>query len=443
MRKNKEEIKEDNILHINEKILKYFETEKKRVRLYEHVIEQLLKKLKLTKCPYGIESSITYSINNFVNEYNVDINNSGNPSSGQGTLKIETNLTYKEYKDIYTQISNIHKHINDIYMNEMAYTTNVLQYIEKYTNIINQPKTIQFIGKKVESENQPLLQVISDFNNLVKTMIDNKTLLYYPVIPDYFISKKEKDETEKFVNSIKNSIKNIVKKQKINICKCINKDENKIEQTVENGCQIVCGECGMVYNSNFTDNVTFYDYSRVNMTQKYHYEKKCHFRDTINQYQGKQNKHIPQSVYDNLEKMLEMHGLLNKDDSGSKYEKVTKQHIRTFLKEIEKSKYYEDTQLIFSQLTGKSKPDISKYEKELYDDFDKLVKVFVSIKGISCYRKNFLNSHYVLRQLLLKQGIRVPYSDLNTLKTHSRLREHDEIYKQCCELLNWEFHPMC
>jgi len=271
------------------------------------------------------------------------------------------------------------------------------------------------------------------------------------------MSKKEKDETEKFVNSIKNSIKNIVKKQKVNICKCINKDENKIEQTVENGCQIVCGECGMVYNSNFTDNVTFYDYSRVNMTQKYHYEKKCHFRDTINQYQGKQNKHIPQSVYDNLEKMLEMHGLLNKEDpessqsgefishpnSGLKYEKVTKQHIRTFLKEIEKSKYYEDTQLIFSQLTGKSKPDISKYEKELYDDFDKLVKVFVSIKGISCYRKNFLNSHYVLRQLLLKQGIRVPYSDLNTLKTHSRLREHDEIYKQCCELLNWEFHPMC
>ena len=134
---------------------------------------------------------------------------------------------------------------------------------------------------------------------------------------------------------------------------------------------------------------------------------------------------------------------VNETDRYKKYEKVTKQHIRTFLKEIEKSKYYEDTQLIFSQITGKPKPDISKYEKILYDDFDKLVKAFISLKEGSCERKNFLNSHYVLRQLLLKQGVRVSHDDLNTLKTQSRLREHDEIYKKCCELLNWKFYPMC
>ena len=45
-------------------------------------------------------------------------------------------------------------------------------------------------------------------------------------------------------------------------------------------------------------------------------------------------------------------------------------------------------------------------------------------------------------QLLLKQGITVPYEDLNYLKTPNRLREHDEIYKTCCNILNWNFMPM-
>jgi hypothetical protein len=167
------------------------------------------------------------------------------------------------------------------------------------------------------------------------------------------------------------------------------------------------------------------------MVQKYHYDKKCHFRDTINQYQGKQNKFIPQKVYDDLEYMIKMHGL-NKD-------KLTINHISMFLTETKNTNYYEDKQLIYSVITGKNKPDISKYEKQLYEDFDKLVIVFLQLK---INRKNFLNAHYVLKQLLLRQGVKLPENHLNSLRTPQRLREHDEIYEKCCEVLGWNFRPL-
>ena len=108
--------------------------------------------------------------------------------------------------------------------------------------------------------------------------------------------------------------------------------------------------------------------------------------------------------------------------------------------EINYSKYYEDEQLIYSKITGKEKPDISQYESKLFEDFEKLVKVFQSLENVS--RKNFLNSHYVLRQLLLRQGVKVADNALNFLRTPQRLREHDEIYQRCCEILKWNFTPM-
>ena len=39
MRKSKEETKEDNILHIHEKVLKYFENEKNKRNFYENIIK--------------------------------------------------------------------------------------------------------------------------------------------------------------------------------------------------------------------------------------------------------------------------------------------------------------------------------------------------------------------------------------------------------------------
>ena len=113
-----------------------------------------------------------------------------------------------------------------------------------------------------------------------------------------------------------------------------------------------------------------------------------------------------------------------------------------FLGESNHPEYYEDRQLIWSKITGNPCPNIQRYEKGLYTDFEQLVEVFLSFPEDVVDRKNFLNTHYVLRQLLLKRGIIVPEDDLNNLKTPARQRAHDDIYQMCCEKLEWNFTPL-
>ena len=55
--------------------------------------------------------------------------------------------------------------------------------------------------------------------------------------------------------------------------------------------KIICNECSHVHCIQSIQ-TSFKDIDRVNLSQKYKYKKKVHFRDTVNQYQGKQNKKI-------------------------------------------------------------------------------------------------------------------------------------------------------
>jgi len=188
---------------------------------------------------------------------------------------------------------------------------------------------------------------------------------------------------------------------------------------------------GMVYT----------DLSRISMNQKYKYDKRQHFRDTINQYQGLQHKQISPKVIDDVIEMIKNHGLFNEHatDPKEQFDRVTKEHIRMFLEESGHNKSYEDLHLIHHKITGKPCANIQKYEAMLYEDFDPLVEVFLTLP---VDRKNFLSNYYVLTQLLRRRGVFIPDQDLSILKTPSRLRTHDDIYQACCQKLGWNFRPL-
>ena len=74
-----------------------------------------------------------------------------------------------------------------------------------------------------------------------------------------------------------------------------------------------------------------------------------HFRDTVNQYQGKQNKKIDQlKIFSILEEQFLIHNLVNKEGktNAEKYSNITKEHIYMFLFETNNSNYYEDINMI-------------------------------------------------------------------------------------------------
>ena len=369
---------ENDLCFLNSKIEKYLLGKLETIQTNKELICKNLETLYNCIIPYGLDKQILLVLK----KYNL----TNNPTN---------KITYNEANTIVKQIDVSEKEIHRLQHIKEYYRDSTFDIIENFKQLITKIKTTNFL-KTSQSENQE--------DNELGNLKDR----FYQVILSIF--------TQKEINEIiKQS--NFIKEDKV-----VNLEINSM-----------------------TTHVVYNDMNRINFNQKYKYEKRCHFRDTINQYQGLQHKNLKDSkVITDIEDMIEKHGLANtncdKSDRISRYSRVTKDHIRMFLSETKNPKYYEDLQLIYSLITGKKCPNIAKHVPSLYEDFDLLVEAFLDIPSI--VRKNFLNSHYVLRQLLRRYNHEIPEDDLSHLKTPTRKRQHDDIYQKCCEKLGWNFLPL-
>jgi hypothetical protein len=301
---------------------------------------------------------------------------------------------------------NISKYIED--------TENLVQYnfyilktvdlIEDYKKILKKPIKISFMGKP--SKNNKEKQIIID--------------TYTTIIKDYV----KVEEDKKYVSPP------IV---------CINCDNKKDFDIIDQSIY-VCTKCFaqqtvLKYNSSYND------IDRINISSKYMYDRKVHFRDCIKQYQGKQNSTIPDKVYTELTTELENHHILeNSPEKEIKFKNVTKNHVLLFLKELGYANHYENVHLIHHVLTGKKQHDISSLEDQLLDDFDILTDLYdKKYKDIN--RKNFINTQYVLYQLLQRHKYRCDKEEFIILKTIDRKFFHDEVCQNLFEHLGWNHTP--
>ncbi len=368
-----------DLIKLHEIVCKYIEDCKSTLEDEVPVITKMLDELNLSTIPYGIDECIDYL---------------------DHECEKTISLNYRDFKDRMDKIEQFREEDQNIQLYSDCMLTQLDHIILSYNDLIKKP-IIRFFGKakKTQATNndQKEIELIEEYLKILRIYFDQKLV-------DLFYSKSC-----------------------IEIQKTVAKKTDKKVESLEDE-----------HTNAISTNINFQDFSRVNMNQRYKYEKKCHFKDTVNQFQGVQHKFIPESVFEDVRKMIKTHGLLSNDETNP-YSLVKKQHIRIFLEETDNAKYYEDFQLIYSKITGIPCPNISKYEKQLYDDFDQLVEAFFKL---NLDRKNFLSNHYILRQLLKKQRVKVADDDLNTLRTPNRLREHDDIYQQCCEILGWNFSPM-
>jgi len=210
--------------------------------------------------------------------------------------------------------------------------------------------------------------------------------------------------------------------------------------------QNVCTECGAVIDQYINQVLSYKDIERVNMNAKYTYDRRTHFRDCLLQFQGKQNVTIADNVYTALLGKLIAHALVPDQHAqlpqDMVFEKVTKEHIILFLKDMKCVKHYEDHVLIFKHLTGKPVPDLSHLEEDLLHDFDQLVESYDKKFKYNNDRKNFINTQYVLFQLLRRHKYPCQKEDFNILKTIDRKYYHDEICSELFHDLGWNFQPL-
>jgi hypothetical protein len=209
---------------------------------------------------------------------------------------------------------------------------------------------------------------------------------------------------------------------------------------------MICLECG---NQETTMNLAnsirlnHNDSKRVNICSKYSYDKKSHFLNCINQYQGKHKTGIEPDILQRIEAELEKYNLIDhtKKTRRAKYQNVTKEHIFLFVKELKLTKSYGDINLIHHLITGKPLNDVSHLTEKLLQDFDQFVQMHHKEFPNEFERKNF-NYQHLLYQLLMRHKYPCNPAEFNFLKTVDRRCFHDEICRKIFENLGWNYSSL-
>lgn len=318
-----------------------------------------------------------------------------------------TNLSQATIESINDNILTLENEITQIESNDAFnfYILETQSHIEQYKNILNTPVKISFF-KKINTQSFEKDKIISEYINIARKY--------------YNISEFLTDNPD------------IIFTEKPLVCQICNNSVFDIEDDTS-----ICVNCGVQYE-NITQSLSFKDNTRINISSKYSYDRLIHFKDSINQYQAKQNSFIPQKVYSELYDQFERHHLVSQD-AVNKYAKVTKEQIGMFLKILGYTKHYENINLIHYKITGIPPDDISHLENKLMDDFITLTSLYDKRYKLEkrITRKNFINTHYVLFQLLNRHKHPCKKDDFNLLKTIDRQNFHDDISKELFGELGW------
>jgi hypothetical protein len=323
------------------------------------------------------------------------------------TLSLSS-LSKKTRDMLNTATSELSDYINQLESNTQLnfYIIESLSLLEEYRSILKVPEKLSFMGKTVK-------------NNKKKQEIIRKYIEVASKYVDIDLSSK----------AIANDV----------VC---NNCSNKKDFDVIEGNVYVCTKC-CAQQTIYKHRLSYNDIDRVNISSKYMYDRKIHFRDCIYQYQGKQNSTIQPQVYKELEKEFEMHHLLfgdNQTPRAERFKNITKNHILMFLKELGYSNHYENVHLIHYNITGVKPNDISHLEDKLLDDFDVLTDLYdKTFKNIN--RKNFINTQYVLYQLLTRHKYPCNKEEFVILKTNDRKFFHDEVCRVLFNILGWNLNP--
>jgi len=310
-------------------------------------------------------------------------------------------------KKIMDNIKDLEKEIEKMRCDNSLnfYIVETAEIIRDYQLFLKKPLKQNFMGKKIKNES-PKKSLVSKYLNVASKHID------------------------KF--KIKQNIK------AVDICikcqNCSGTDFNISEDNI-----YLCKKC---FTQKIVSNNTssYSDISRINISAKYMYDRKVHFRDCINQYQGKQNCTISENIYRELEEQFQKHHLLvESPEKYTKFSNITKEHVSMFLRELDYSKHYENMHLIHYYFTGIKPDNIGHLEDKLLNDFDILTALYDKrFKHLA--RKNFINTQYVLFQLLRRHKHPCKKEDFSILKTVDRKSFHDDVCKTLFLELSWNHY---
>jgi hypothetical protein len=330
------------------------------------------------------------------------------------------NQTIKNVKSLYSLKNDIKTLEDEIISLENNH--DLVDYIDKAWDFLENFKDndnnlqIEINKEKIKSE------------EFIDTNVDDSNILQY-------IKKTGKtnkgEEYKKYYSKCVLNINHPIKTNTNTNCK--NCNSNNFEIDTKGGI-IICTNCAMCepyveYNSS---NMNYNEYSNMEtISQPFSYQRKNHFKEWLNQLQGKEVTLIPESVINLVLQEIKKERITNMDE-------ITSERIKKYLKKLNLNKYYEHIPNVISKITNKPPLTISsQFYDVLLNLFDKIQEPFK--KYCPKERKNFLSYSYTLHKFcqLLNKNEYLIYFPL--LKSREKLFEQEKIWKGICCDLGWKF----
>lgn len=203
---------------------------------------------------------------------------------------------------------------------------------------------------------------------------------------------------------------------------------------------VCCKHCGRRTELNNVS-VNYGDVKRLNISQKNPHDKKNHFSECIDRYQGKQKVSLPDDLLERIEGYLDLYAItMTAANRADKFVKVKKDHIKLILKSLELYKQHkEDINVIYRLITDKPLPSIDHLKRRLLEDFDTFDCRYNQL--FSKIEKSAYHYYLILYELLCSYKVPCNKADFNFLKTAERKSQHDQKYRQVFESLGWNYTP--
>jgi len=208
---------------------------------------------------------------------------------------------------------------------------------------------------------------------------------------------------------------------------------NTLKIVLSSDATFVCPQCGE--SESFIDtSVKNLSYGQTIEVTSASYNRANHFREWLNQFQGKERTKVPNKVYLLLIEEFKKH-----HKNQVKY--VTPKRVREYLRKLKISDWYEHIPHIVQRLTGIPPPCMSK------DQEDRLIRMFLQIQEPffripkdKRKRVNFLSYSYVLYKFCELTDQDEFLKCFSLLKSDENILKHDEIWKMICQELEWQYY---
>ena len=205
----------------------------------------------------------------------------------------------------------------------------------------------------------------------------------------------------------------------------------KIEMLLNNNTGVlICPKCGLMENIIVDSDKPSFKEPPKEMTS-FCYKRINHLNEFLAQFQAKETTEIHEDVYNEI--LMEI-----KKERITNMATITPEKMRELLRRIKKNDYYEHIPYIINQLNGLPAPVIAPEIEEIIRGMFKAIQIPFE-KYCPPKRKNFLSYSYIMYKFFELLELDEYLQCFQLLKSRTKLHQQDEIWKNICKDLNWQF----